>query len=82
MGVDDLGNIYYSSFDKKRRWVIYEKENYASELSIEWHGWLHHTVGIAPSIEKPERKAWEKTHLENRTGSDFAYHPLGKNRKK
>ena len=48
MGVDDLGNIYYTSFDKKRRWVIYEKENYASELSIEWHGWLHWTTNSIP----------------------------------
>ena len=48
MGVDDLGNKYYTSFDKKRRWVIYEKENYASELSIEWHGWLHWTTNSIP----------------------------------
>ena len=48
IGVDDLGNIYYTSFDKKRRWVIYEKENYASELSIEWHGWLHWTTNSIP----------------------------------
>ena len=48
IGVDDLGNIYYTSFDKKRRWVIYDKENYASELSIEWHGWLHWTTDSIP----------------------------------
>ena len=48
IGVDDLGNTYYTSFDNKRRWVIYEKENYASELSIEWHGWLHWTTNSIP----------------------------------
>ncbi len=48
VGVDDLGNKYYTSFDKKRRWVIYENENYASELSIEWHGWLHWTTNSIP----------------------------------
>ena len=48
IGVDNLGNIYYTSFDKKRRWVIYGKENYASELSIEWHGWLHWTTNSIP----------------------------------
>ena len=48
IGVDDLGNTYYTSVDNKRRWVIYEKENYASELSIEWHGWLHWTTNSIP----------------------------------
>ena len=60
IGVDNLGNKYYTSFDKKKRWVIYEKENYASELAIEWHGWLHWTTNSTP-IKKSKSK-----HLRNK----------------
>ena len=82
VGSDDRGNMFYESRDSDRRWVIYKNNVEASQVSAEWHGWLHHTVAIAPSIEKPLRKTWEKAHLENQTGSNFAYHPLGKNRTK
>ena len=80
VGSDDRGNMFYEARDSDRRWVIYKNNVEASQVSAEWHGWLHHTVAIAPSIKKPFRNAWEKAHLENRTGSNFAYHPLGKNR--
>ncbi len=48
MGSDILGNKYYVSNNKLKRWVIYGKENYASELSIEWHGWIHWTTDSIP----------------------------------
>ena len=35
---------------------------------------------LAPTNNKPIRKSWEKPHIENKTGSQFAYHPLGENR--
>lgn len=82
VGTDEKGNLFYESTDLKRRWVIFKKDVEASSVSAEWHGWLHHTVLAVPCSEKKIRKSWEKPHLENRTGSELAYHPLGNNRTK
>ena len=82
VGSDNIGNLFYESDNSKRRWVIFNKDIDASVVSAEWHGWLHHTVNLVPSSEKPFRKSWEKPHSENKTGSKFAYHPLGENRAK
>ena len=87
IGTDQFGNRYYEERRARagkppRRYVRYNGIVEASKVPAEWHGWLHHTVAVAPSIEKPSRKVWEKTHRENRTGSAFAYHPLGENRTK
>ena len=74
MGVDDLGNIYYTSVDKKRRWVIYEKENYASELSIEWHGWLHWTTNSIPIKMSKSKSIMNKVFVpmdQNSCKSDY-----------
>ena len=80
--LSEKGNLFYESADSKRRWVIFKKDVEASSVSAEWHGWLHHTVLAVPCSEKKIRKSWEKPHLENRTGSELAYHPLGNNRTK
>jgi NADH:ubiquinone oxidoreductase subunit len=80
VGVDNIGNLFYESDNSKRRWVIFNKDIDSSVISGEWHGWLHHTVHLAPTSQAPIRKSWEKPHMKNKTGSQFAYHPLGKNR--
>jgi NADH:ubiquinone oxidoreductase subunit len=80
VGSDSSGNLFYESDSRKRRWVIFNKDIDASVISSEWHGWLHHTVNLSPTSNKPVRKKWEKPHLANKTGSEFAYHPLGINR--
>ena len=78
VGVDDLGNAYYTSFDKKRRWVIYEKENYASELSIEWHGWLHWTTNSIPIKTGKSRNIMNKVFVPmDRNSSKNEYKKLG-----
>ena len=80
VGSDEKGNLFYKSRNSDRRWVIYKNNIEASLISSEWHGWLHHTVMIPPSGDRIQRKEWEKPHLENKSGSDLAYHPLGRNR--
>ena len=80
VGADNVGNLFYECDNSKRRWVIFNKDIDASVISSEWHGWLHHTVNLAPTVKKPIRKNWEKPHMKNKTGSQSAYHPLGKNR--
>ena len=77
IGEDGFGNIYYQSADGSRRWVIYNGEAEASQVSPEWHGWLHHTWQDPPSVAPRQPKSWEKPHNPNLTGSEAAYHPPG-----
>ncbi len=77
VGEDAEGNLFYQTRDGKRRWVIYNGEAEASRVSPEWHGWLHHTWDEPPTKAPLSKKAWEKPHLENLTGTPAAYAPPG-----
>jgi NADH:ubiquinone oxidoreductase subunit len=77
VGKDDQGNLFYQTRDGKRRWVIYNGEMEASRISPEWHGWLHHTWDKPPTEAPVPRKAWEKPHVPNLTGTGAAYAPEG-----
>ncbi len=77
VGEDDQGNIFYRTADDKRRWVIYNGESEASRVSPDWHGWLHFTWDESPVDAPLPRKAWEKPHVENLTGTAAAYAPTG-----
>ncbi len=77
VGEDDRGNKFYQTADGKRRWVIYSGEAEASHVSPDWHGWLHHTFDDVPEDGELPRKAWEKDHEPNHTGTGLAYRPPG-----
>ena len=77
VGEDAEGNAYFQSRDGKRRWVIFNGVSEASRVSPEWHGWLHHTFQEPPTEAPLPRKAWEKPHLPNVTGTPAAYQPPG-----
>ena len=77
VGEDELGNTFYQNSDASRRWVIYADVSDASKVSPDWHGWLHHTFDEPPKDGALPRKAWEKDHKPNLTGTDEAYHPPG-----
>ncbi len=84
VGEDDYGNRYYedraSSLGSKtyhRRYVIYRGEAEASKVPAEWHGWLHHTFDEPPTEAPLARRAWEKDHKPNLTGTIFATRPKG-----
>ncbi len=77
VGEDDQGNTFYESRDGKRRWVVFNGEAEASRVSPDWHGWLHHTWDEPPSKTPLPKKAWEKPHQENLTGTALAYAPTG-----
>ncbi len=81
VGRDDQGNVFYRSRDGRRRWVIYDGEVEASRIGPGWHGWLHHTRDEPPTEAPLRRKAWEKSHRENLTGTVMAYAPPGSIRK-
>jgi NADH:ubiquinone oxidoreductase subunit len=77
VGRDDGGNIYYRNADSSRRWVMFAGEVEATKISAEWHGWMHFTWDEPPTEKPMARKAWEKPHQANLTGTDAAYHPPG-----
>ena len=77
VGEDALGNVFFQTKDGKRRWVIYKAEAEASQISPEWHGWLHHTWNEPPTEVPLPHKAWEQPHKPNLTGTGEAYVPAG-----
>ncbi len=77
VGEDEEGNVFYESREGNRRWVIYNGEAEASRVSPDWHGWLHHTWDEPPTKKPLVKKAWEKPHHENLTGTALAYAPAG-----
>ncbi len=77
VGEDEFGNRYYRTKGGKidpalgieRRWVIYSGIAEASTVPPSWFGWLHHTVDLPPTQEKPKPYRWEKPHRPNLTGT-------------
>jgi len=61
----------------ERRWVVYNGYAEATRVPPSWHGWLHHTVDVAPTEESYTPREWEKPHVPNMTGSPAAYRPSG-----
>lgn len=77
VGSDESGNVFYSTPDGKRRWVIYDGQIEASRITPEWHGWLHHTFEHPPTKDPLPRHEWQIGHQENLTGTHAAYVPPG-----
>jgi NADH:ubiquinone oxidoreductase subunit len=81
VGSDAMGNRYYEEKQPRpgpqrtRRWVIYAGAPEASVVPPEWHAWLHYTTE-AP-LPQTGRKAWQKPHLPNATGTAQSYRPPG-----
>ncbi|SDW31699.1 NADH:ubiquinone oxidoreductase subunit NDUFA12 [Litoreibacter albidus] len=81
VGEDEAGNTFFQTAGGKRRWVIFNGEAEASRVSPDWHGWLHHTWNEPPTKAPLARKAWEKPHHANLTGTALAYAPKGSMRR-
>ena len=85
VGLDEQGNRYFRTKGRKidptlgfeRRWVVYNGYAEASRVPPSWHGWLHHTVDVAPTEENYTPREWEKPHVPNMTGTPAAYRPSG-----
>jgi len=84
VGEDETGNRYFETTDPKRdydgrnrRFVIYNGYAEASKVSPDWHGWLRHTFEEPPTRAPLLRRAWEKDHVPNLTGTIFAWRPKG-----
>ena len=85
VGEDEQGNRYFRTKGRKidpslgfeRRWVVYNGYAEATRVPPSWHGWLHHTVDVAPTEETYTPREWEKPHVPNMTGTPAAYRPPG-----
>ena len=85
VGQDAQGNTYYRTKGGKidptlgfeRRWVVYNGYAEATKIPPSWHGWIHHTVDVAPTEENYVAREWEKPHVPNMTGTPAAYRPSG-----
>lgn len=81
VGTDAAGNIYYEAgaprpgAHKARRWVVYAGSPEASEVPPEWHAWLHYTTD--EPLPDTGRRAWQKPHRANPTGTAASYRPAG-----
>ena len=49
----------------------------ASKVPADWHGWLRFTFDEPPTIAPLPRRAWEKDHIPNMTGTIEAWTPPG-----
>jgi NADH:ubiquinone oxidoreductase subunit len=82
VGQDEAGNRYYeerrpSLEGRRRRWVVYDGLAEASKVPPDWHAWMHHITAVPPTEAPLPRRAWEKPHLPNLTGTVRAYRPPG-----
>jgi NADH:ubiquinone oxidoreductase subunit len=77
VGEDDQGNVYFEerkpSLDGRKRRGYAEP----SKVPPDWHGWLHHVLDEPPTQAPLKRRAWEKDHQPNLTGTAQAYRPPG-----
>jgi len=86
VGADEFGNRYYrekggvrrhvGGLDRERRWVMYSGEPEGSKVPAEWNAWLHHTSDAVPA-GSTQKRAWLKPHVQNLTGTPYAYRPRG-----
>ena len=84
VGKDEFGNRYYAAktirdgdAGRQRRYVIYKGYAEPSKVPAEWHGWLHHTFAEPPTVEPLLVRAWEKPHIPNLSGTQYAWRPRG-----
>ena len=82
VGMDEFGNRYYESKARRsdsrpRRYVIHKGKLESSKVPSDWHGWLHYTEATPPPEGGYVRASWQRTHLPNLTGTQYAYHPSG-----
>jgi NADH:ubiquinone oxidoreductase subunit len=85
VGQDEFGNRYFEahtdreSYDKgrRRRYVTYKGYAEASKIPPEWHAWMHYITDEPPTVAPLRRRAWEKEHLPNLSGTAYAWKPKG-----
>lgn len=82
VGADLFGNRYFEARKARngkpaRRYVIFKGSVEASKVPADWHGWLHYTDDTPPPSAGYDAYSWQKPHLPNLTGTQYAYRPEG-----
>ena len=85
VGEDEFGNRYYEartdkgSYDRgrKRRYVTYKGYAEPTKIPPEWHAWMHYITDEPPTVAPLRKRAWEKEHLPNMTGTVYAWRRRG-----
>lgn len=85
VGSDEFGNTYFEartdreSYDKgrRRRYVTYKGYAEPTKIPPEWHAWMHYITEQPPTVAPLRKRAWEKEHLPNLTGTAYAWRPKG-----
>lgn len=77
VGTDGEGNVYYTSKQGNKRWVIYEGANDASRIPPDWYSWIHGQIDDVPDKALPPAPKFHKAPIGNRTGTPQAYRPSG-----
>ena len=82
VGTDMFGNRYFEARKARkpkpaRRYVIFKGSVEASKVPADWHGWLHYTDDTPPPSAGYDAHDWQKPHLPNLTGTQYAYRPAG-----
>ncbi|MFN3944333.1 MAG: NADH:ubiquinone oxidoreductase subunit NDUFA12 [Allosphingosinicella sp.] len=77
VGSDALGNVYYQSKDRARRWVIYKGANDASRIPPDWYAWIHRMIDDVPDEALPPPPKFLRDPTPNLTGTPLAYRPPG-----
>tara|TARA_B100000963_G_scaffold356637_1_gene377105 strand:- start:1529 stop:1873 length:345 start_codon:yes stop_codon:yes gene_type:complete len=73
VGKDEFGNKYYKN-KSDERWVIYKNNIEATKITSDWFLWMHHTIDTIPG-DKKEKYDWQKSHLDNKTGTNERHKP-------
>ena len=75
VGKDELGNKYYKS-KQNERWVVYSNNVEATKITSDWYLWMHHTIDKIPQMNDQKKFSWQKSHLENQTGTINKHKPI------
>lgn len=80
-GKDEFGNKYFIAkkidpvLKKRKRMVMYNGMPEPTKIPPLWHAWLHYLID---EVEVAGGEyVWQKKHLPNLTGTDYAYRPPG-----
>ncbi|XP_015592125.1 probable NADH dehydrogenase [ubiquinone] 1 alpha subcomplex subunit 12 [Cephus cinctus] len=91
VGEDKYGNRYYENneyFIGRNRWIEYADhvrlEYDASQVPVEWYGWLHYKTDLPPHKDpnRPKYKWMLQEHEPNLSGTNKIYVPYSTTRPK
>ena len=80
VGADQFGNKYFvgtnkNSLGKNKRYVIYNGIADGSKVPPMWHAWLHYLSSNIPLNADTAPYIWQQEHVQNLTGTKYAYNP-------